>query len=220
MEAVMGIKSERLFSRLGLFLSVVALSALGPTGVHSTAEQISAQQEYVLKVNDVTRASDLVESIGGKVSHSMPTLGYLGVELSKEQANLVSRSSLVTRISEGSNKLAGVWWHYAVPEVPSINSIEDETQVTGVWWHYAVPEVPVIDSTDSSHVAGVWWHYAVPDVPAIDNIDEESQVAGVWWHYAVPERPEVDEAESANFGGIAELQGGGELTVAGVWWHY
>jgi hypothetical protein len=198
LEAVMGIISERTFARVGLFLSVVALSILGPAGTYSTAAQSSLTQEYVLKVSDVTRASELVQSVGGKVSHEMAALGYVGVELSIDQVQLISRSALVTRISDGGAmqdaKLAGMWWQFATPETPVIDDEAVETSVAGMWWHFATPETPVVDDeTVETSVAGMWWQFALPEVP---------------------------EAEDVEFGGIAELQQSGEMTVAGMWWQF
>ena len=164
--------------------------------MHSTAEQVSAPQEYVLKVSDVNRVSDLVVSIGGTVSHTMPSLGYVGVELSIEQVKLLSRSALVSRISEGSAKLAGYWWDYK-----------------------ATPEIPEIEDVDSM-VAGFWWDYkAAPETPEIEDVD--TSLAGFWWDYkAIPEAPKVPEADEIEYGGIAELEANGEITVAGFYWQY
>ena len=81
----------------------------------------------------------------------MPALGYVGVELSQDQLKLVSRSALISRISEGGSasygKLAGCWWcNLAEPETPELDDVEfggiaelernGELAVAGYWWRF------------------------------------------------------------------------------------
>jgi hypothetical protein len=121
----MKIRLERARSKVSAFFCVLVLSAMGPTDLHSSAPSIDSATAYTLKVSDVAKVARLVESVGGEVERTMSTLGLVSAELTNGQLDLVSRSSLVSRIYDTSTiasskrssnlskgTLAGYFWEY------------------------------------------------------------------------------------------------------------
>ena len=113
----MGIFSNRVTSRLGLVFSVAVLGALGPAELHSSNGGVIDEQSYVLVTSDTVRTSQLVEAVGGDVVSSTAAVNTVGATLTIEQAELISRSALIQRISEQSEEdsaeelqVAGWWW--------------------------------------------------------------------------------------------------------------
>lgn len=113
----MGMFSSRVASRLGLVLSVAVLGALGPADLHSSNASDAAEQAYVLVTSDTVRTSQLVEAVGGDVLSSAASVNTVGATLTVEQAELISRSALIQRISEQSEEdsaeelqVAGFYW--------------------------------------------------------------------------------------------------------------
>lgn len=86
-------------TRAGFFAGAIVISTFGSASLYSSTNS-DVEKAYLLKVSDVFQAAQLVESIGGVVSETAASIGYLGVHLTDSELQLLSRSELVVRISE------------------------------------------------------------------------------------------------------------------------
>ena len=93
--------STKSIIRVGLLFSVVCVLALGPAELQSSVEA-DAEKQYLLKVTNTVKASQLIEAVGGDVYETVESLSYVGANLTSDQLSLVSRSALVVRISATS----------------------------------------------------------------------------------------------------------------------
>jgi hypothetical protein len=105
--------------RAGIILSCFFVLALaGPTKLYSSSGEPDTTEQYVLHVSDAVQAAELVTALGGSVQSQSAVLSAVTAELSQEQFELVTRSSLVFRVSNQSDG-----------EV-----VREEQQVASNWW--------------------------------------------------------------------------------------
>ena len=93
-EAVMKVATIKSVCMVGL----VAVLALGPNALQSSVHK-AEKSNYLLKVSNTAEAVQLVEAVGGAVFETIETMNYIGVSLSGQQLDLISRSANVLRIS-------------------------------------------------------------------------------------------------------------------------
>ena len=96
----MGINGKRVWTGAAMAFAISGSVALSSAELKSSVEQSALSQEFVLQGSQLDAVARLVESVGGTVVYTIDGLDSVGVELTAEQLDLISRSALVEKIHQ------------------------------------------------------------------------------------------------------------------------